>query len=225
MTNIKERVLYISDYYKIKKETFFNQLGLSYANFKGIQKKTSLSSDSIDRIMSSFPEVNPGWLITGKGKMLLNNSEPSIVNEPPLEYNKIPMLPEPNKIPYYETDVTAGDVTFFDEPNIKPDAYMEIPGLVADAIVRVKGHSMHDVICNGDWVALRKITDFSFFNYGLKYLVVTGEQRLVKYLRKHEDKNYLLLTSHNAEFDSIDMPIEKVLQLFLIVEIFKHEAM
>lgn len=70
MTNIKERVLQIAVYKGVTKERFFKELGLSYANFKGIQKKSALNSDAIDIILSIHDDISVEWLVIGKGEML-----------------------------------------------------------------------------------------------------------------------------------------------------------
>jgi len=61
MTNIKERVLYFIENQGEKKETFFEDLGMSYANFKGVQKKSALGSDKIDKILSKYPNLLHIW--------------------------------------------------------------------------------------------------------------------------------------------------------------------
>lgn len=70
LSNIKERILYFIEYQGEKKENFFQELGLSYANFKGIQKKSALNSDAIDKILTKYSELNAEWLLTGRGDML-----------------------------------------------------------------------------------------------------------------------------------------------------------
>ncbi|HFI4797898.1 MULTISPECIES: DNA-binding protein [Elizabethkingia] len=72
MSNIKDRVLQIAEYKNISKELFFKELGLSYANFKGIQKKSALGSDAIDIILSKHNDISTEWLVLGKGDMLHN---------------------------------------------------------------------------------------------------------------------------------------------------------
>ena len=84
-TNIKERILQIAKNKGISYEIFFSDLGLSYSNFKGKQRNTSLQSDSIDKIISKYTDVDLHWLITGEKKYAINEesnkvSEPS--NEP-----------------------------------------------------------------------------------------------------------------------------------------------
>ena len=84
-TNIKERVLQIAKDKGLSYEFFFSDLGLSYSNFKGKQRNTSLQSDSIDRTISKYDDVDLHWLITGEKKYAINEvlnkvSEPT--NEP-----------------------------------------------------------------------------------------------------------------------------------------------
>jgi hypothetical protein len=91
MPNIKSRVLLIAENKGIRKTEFFNDLGLSYANFKGIQKTTALNSDAIVTILSRFPDIEPEWLLTGNGEMFRHDTvardtadlyqEPVVVNE------------------------------------------------------------------------------------------------------------------------------------------------
>ncbi|MGJ1432151.1 hypothetical protein ACR79M_11290 [Sphingobacterium spiritivorum] len=70
MTNIKERILEIAEFKKINKVDFFKDLGLSYANFKGIQKNSSLGSDALVTILAKYSDVNETWLLKGTGEML-----------------------------------------------------------------------------------------------------------------------------------------------------------
>lgn len=72
-TNIKERVLYYTDYKGFAKEKFFEELGVTYGNFKGKAKEKALSSDILAKIVSKYPEINAEWLLLGKGEMLKTN--------------------------------------------------------------------------------------------------------------------------------------------------------
>ena len=69
MTNIKERVLLIAESKGIQKVEFFKGLGLSYANFKGVQKNSALGSDAITTVLNLYNDVNPEWLLNGVGNM------------------------------------------------------------------------------------------------------------------------------------------------------------
>ena len=80
-TNIKQRVLQIAKNKGLSYEFFFSDLGLSYSNFKGKQRNTSLQSDSIDKIISKYTDVDLHWLITGEKKYAIHEAS-NKVNEP-----------------------------------------------------------------------------------------------------------------------------------------------
>lgn len=116
-SNIKERILQIAKHKGITYETFFDDLGMSYGNFKGRAKNSPLNSDSIAHILSKYTDINPGWLITGKGNMFnntlhevtnqdshqveaSNNSSDDMIHEGPPRYRRKPSyesLKEENK--------------------------------------------------------------------------------------------------------------------------------
>ncbi|MDO5655777.1 MAG: XRE family transcriptional regulator [Flavobacteriaceae bacterium] len=130
-------------------------------------------------------------------------------------------------IPFYNLDVRAGNVSFMDNGLVKgqsPDDYMYIPIQVdADIAFPTYGHSMYPEISNGDRVAYKFIKDWSFFNYGMKYLIVTDEQRMVKYLKRHVKEGYVLLVSRNEDYQPIDMPISSIRAILQVRYIGKIE--
>ncbi|MCT7903708.1 MAG: hypothetical protein N4435_00675 [Candidatus Ornithobacterium hominis] len=54
------------------KQDFFRKTGLNYSNFTGKSKDSDLSSKSVAEIITMYPEINPTWLLTGKGEMTLS---------------------------------------------------------------------------------------------------------------------------------------------------------
>jgi predicted RNase H-like nuclease (RuvC/YqgF family) len=72
---IKDRIIQIIEYKKISKEIFFTKIGMTSANFRGKAKETPINSTAIENILSEIPDVNPEWLLTGKGKMLRGEGE------------------------------------------------------------------------------------------------------------------------------------------------------
>jgi len=77
MSSIKERVLTIAESKGISKVAFFKALGLSYANFKGVQKQSALGSDAIHTILERFDDVSAEWLVLGRGSMWKDQGTPS----------------------------------------------------------------------------------------------------------------------------------------------------
>ncbi len=82
MSEIKSRLALFLEKQGIPKEKFYTDIGMTSANFRGDAKKSPLNSDAIENILSKIPLMNPYWLITGDGEMLLPESTN---NEPPPE--------------------------------------------------------------------------------------------------------------------------------------------
>lgn len=82
--NVKERVLLIAETKGISKTEFFKDVQLSYANFKGGQKNTALSSDAMVAILSKHPDISPAWLLMGEGTMMRKDGR-NVVSAPPAE--------------------------------------------------------------------------------------------------------------------------------------------
>jgi phage repressor protein C with HTH and peptisase S24 domain len=69
---IKDRIIQVIEHKKIKKEKFYAKIGVTSANFRGKAKETPINSTAIENILAEIPDVNPEWLLTGKGEMLKN---------------------------------------------------------------------------------------------------------------------------------------------------------
>ena len=97
-TNIKERIIYLIEYKREKKETFFSEVGTTSANFRGKNINSSLNSDVIERILTKYDDISADWLLTGRGEMLkikeYNSEERTngipVIAEPSLFYGQKP---------------------------------------------------------------------------------------------------------------------------------------
>ena len=64
---IVDRILEIILLNKINKSQFYKKTGLSNGF---LDKVKDIGASKIEDILNSFPEINPEWLLTGKGEML-----------------------------------------------------------------------------------------------------------------------------------------------------------
>jgi hypothetical protein len=67
--NAKERILQFIDFKGISKREFYLNTGLSNGF---LDKVFNIGSDKLEIILSKYSEINPAWLLTGKGIMLLD---------------------------------------------------------------------------------------------------------------------------------------------------------
>lgn len=76
MTNIsiyKKRISQYLDYKGISHNAFYKETNISNGV---LSKKSGLTLDTLGKFISKYPDINPEWLLTGKGNMLLHEASP-----------------------------------------------------------------------------------------------------------------------------------------------------
>lgn len=68
ITTSVDRIIEFIEYKGVSKREFASKVGISHSL---IGKSNAIGSDKLERILSSYPELNPTWLLTGEGDMLL----------------------------------------------------------------------------------------------------------------------------------------------------------
>lgn len=234
LTNIKERVLQITDYKDITKEKFFTDLGISYGNFKGKAKEKALSSDVLANIVAIHSDIDPEWLLTGKGEMLKKEKTyyPNhLVGEEDSEYELtlkelIPKTKAIKGVPYYDVDFTASFLEVENNQQIQPDSYISHPFFKnSDIVVRASGQSMAKLIKHGDAIGLSRIEDWAeFIPMGEIYAIVTKNNfRMIKIITKGETNNSYTLISKPTDSKKNEFPPQQI-NKDKILKIFKVQA-
>lgn len=73
---MQERIQHILESKNLSPSNFADEVNLSRAVVSHIlHGRNKLSLDNIEKILIRYPEINPLWLITGKGDMYLENVE------------------------------------------------------------------------------------------------------------------------------------------------------
>lgn len=216
-SNIKERILHLTDIKGIAKEKFFEKIGMSYGNFKGKSKNTPINSKAIEDIFTIYPDVNIEWLITGKPPML--NTVDDLHHAPP---GRVAKKTNPAEgIKFYDVDFAAGDIEFYDDNNaIKPVYTMDIPEFGGCTAFRTYGDSMDPLIRPSSILFGTIIEDWhSHLEYGQIYGIVCKDKRkYLKYIRKFNEspKTHFLLRSENPEYDEFELPKDVIKSVWLI---------
>lgn len=86
-TNIKDRVIQVSERQNISKEAFFKSIGMTSASFRGKAKETPLNSNAIVNIITKYPDTDLYWLLSGTTKVSVNDVH--ILEESSEKYNQI----------------------------------------------------------------------------------------------------------------------------------------
>ncbi len=226
---IKDRILKISDYSGLTKELFFSKIGMTTANFRGKAKETPINSTAIENILSVFPEINPEWLLTGKGSMLKGTSVESIKSiKKDNQENIIPAKPtspsDPKGIPLIPTYAMAGAFTG-DLQVLECDCeHFIIPTFKgADFLIPVKGASMEPKYSSGDLVACKKMAIDTFFQWNKVYVLDTEQGPLIKRINEGSKKDTLLICSENPQYPPFELKRSLINNIALVVGVIRLE--
>ena len=105
-TNMKERIIKIMECERMGQAQFASAIGIQRAAMSHIiSGRNNPSLDVMTKILQRYPQINPDWLLLGKGEMLRDNTpamEPAdnIAKNPP----QIQVVPEGHQeLPFQES--------------------------------------------------------------------------------------------------------------------------
>ena len=198
------------------------QASNSYFN-KVLKNNTSIGSDRMEKIIRTYPEISPEWLLTGEGTMLTykTSNEQKILNDLEEEYaikrQGIPLIP---------MDAMAGWCTGGSQiMEYEVDRYIvpEFEELNVDFMIRVRNDSMLPKFNSGDIVACKKLPSSTFFQWNKVYVLDTIQGALIKRVKKSKLDNHILCVSENEEYEPFDLKLEEVNSLALVVGVIGLE--
>lgn len=202
--SVKERLKEFINFSNLSTNKFEKLCGLSTGYVGNI--RVSIQPDKINNIAHRFPELNTGWLLTGEGEMLKNNSIIPIIN-----YEK-------KGVPYFDVDFIGGFDLMANDQSANANYFIDFKEYnKSDYWVNITGHSMEPLISHGDMIAIRQIYDWAtFMLYGEIYGIVTNEYRTVKRVRKGSTPDTLRLIPLNPEYDEQEIPKSIVIAVFQV---------
>ena len=209
---------------------FENNLGASRGSIsKAVKDGKSIGSNVLEKIIALYPDLNPQWLLTGQGNMLLEGNNTPAVRTFRL---KTDTIIESQQIPLFDVQAMAGLVPLFvNNTAMQPIDHISIPHLPrCDGAVYVTGDSMYPLLNSGDIVMYKIIDDIANgIFWGEMYLLgidMDGEEYItVKYIRQSEKEGHIKLVSENKHHQDKDIALNKVRALALIKATVRINAM
>jgi hypothetical protein len=210
-----ERLYQYFDCKGIKPTRFEKDFELSNGYF-GTQLKRNghLGEDVINKIIDNFLDLNPLWLISGKGKMLLN--EPNIE----VDLQKQVLVPFFDDIEKMEADINIDLRNKLNTGDFFKNANM---------VIRINGTSMSDAYGRGTLVAGKRVFNKDLLVYGKDYVIFTDEYRIIRRIQKSEQKEFVLECAINMQewekgslkgrliYDPFDLEVKYIKELYELV--------
>lgn len=210
------RIKYLMKEMGVKQVQFAERIGVDTSNLsKYLNAHMPLSDSFLNRLVVNLG-VSKEWLIDGTD----------------LPFGKTPVRLDSNDghvavmsgdaataTPVYDVDATAGASSgrneLFASENIV--GWVNLPNMSPNCrIVRVSGDSMAPVIQDGDFVAVREVSNPNQIYWGQIYVVQLDDFRVVKYLRRHTDPNMVVLRSENPNYDDMDVRRTDIHEMLLV---------
>lgn len=210
IATVKERVMQYLDVQGIKLSKFYTTTGLKRGLFDSDKLSQSISDVFITKIIANYSDINLEWLLTGKGEMLKESTEPiKAVAHVSSNENGLPLIPV--------TAFAGFGLATFDDLQI--EHFYDVPDFKqADFLIRMKGNSMYPKYSSGDIIACAIVKETLFFQWNKIYAVLTNSQGvLIKRVKKSTLPDNILMFSDNAAYDPFDVPIRDILKIALVI--------
>lgn len=224
---IVDRILQYIDYKGINKNKFYNKTGLSNGF---LDKVRDIGVSKIEKILSAYNDINPLWLISGEGDMILDKNKAA---EPQAPYSQDAKLSSngdfmhtPVVINYAKAGYLSGyaDQEFIDSlPKILlPKEYEKGNYLVFE----IEGDSMNDQLKEGDKVLAKELPR-EYWSSKLQidkylFIIVSRDGIVVKQILKHDVATGKILChslNKSPEYSDFTISLKSVYKLFYIKKI------
>lgn len=212
------RIKKFIDYKNITVKDFEIKVGFSNGAFGSqLRNNKTIGVDKLENILLVYSEINPEWLLTGKGSML--KSEVPICKGEPVNKG-IPLLP-------YDAFAGLGDTEISGIPFESIEEQYHIPlfkDIKIDFMLSVRGSSMYPKYSSGDVVACRLITELVFIQWNKVYVIDTLTQGIImKRLKKCDNNNCVVCKSDNPNYDEFTLPKKEIRNIALVVGVVRLE--
>lgn len=212
---IKARVLEHIDSLNISKNKFYKLTGIPNGT---LDKKTGVSEMFIEKYISTFPEINPSWLLTGKGKMLLS------------EENQISLVGSFEEdhvitIPLYNAEASAG-IGALQLSNEYVIDNLQVPfARENDIALTIVGDSMTPAMQSGDIAVVRDMPNWrEYLDYGNIFIVVTDNEVYCKTVSKSTEKDIFTLKSYNTNYGDFEIPKKYISEIYKVIGIISQRS-
>lgn len=195
-----------------------------------LAQNNGISEENISRFLAYAPDVNPSWLVTGRGEMLIDKQDFSIEQEN-IKKNKeeLPVAQQTHNIgegiPLIPIEAMAGALTC--EQTVleyECERYVVPVFKGADFLIPVKGSSMYPKYSSGDIVACQRVAMSDlFFQWNKVYVIDTNQGALIKRIKPGSDKNHVLIVSDNEKYDPFELPVSAIHAVALVIGVIRLE--
>ncbi|MEE1207714.1 MAG: XRE family transcriptional regulator [Muribaculaceae bacterium] len=225
---IADRIRYLIVRMRLTQAGFGERIGVDPSNMsKILGGRLRITDRVINRIVINLG-VSKNWLVNGTDVPFPREGHDLPTNIPE-GVGHMSLMPtrEQNGAPVYDIDVTAGCQELsrmFTQDRII--GYFDMPSVnTKNPLVRVSGNSMVPDIADGSFIQIRPVSPTGPIFWGSTYVVVTEDYRMVKVLRRHPDRDKVILHSANPNYDDMELDRFEIKSLFIVEAVLNYNIM
>lgn len=175
--------------------------------------RNGISRDIAEIITAKCLDINIGWLLTGDGNMLKNDTNFLKVGTPESLIHYIRLLPM-SAVGGTLNEFTVAVKDFDCEKIISPIKE-------ADFAITVTGSSMYPELPAGSQILIKKIDENQFIEWGRLYVLDTVNGTVVKRLIKGDPGFYHCVSSNSDQdkYAPFDVPVSAVFGIYKVMMI------
>lgn len=211
MNTVKSRLKEFASFCNLSIRAFEEKCGLNRGNISNMNDDGSIGSDKLSKIFDTYSSLNPQWLLTGKGRMLL---EVDVDSYRPANPAIIASETRP-RIPF---EAAAGSLSLVAQ-SVTMTQCEQLPIIPRmpkyDFTIIVKGDSMEPEFKSGDELACKMLRESSYIQWGRPYVVDSLDGVVLK--RIHDAGDKILCTSDNPRYGEFVIPKTEVNHLAIVV--------
>lgn len=218
MSNIGERIFRIKSYYfgdeRGSNKKFADSVGEkpnTVSNWFG--RKDGIGDAVIDKILSTFPNIDKGWLVGGNGNMLTQEEAQTSSAATTKKNGYITYL--------LPMSAMGGSLTGFAVPGttLKDCEAIISPIEDIDFAITVYGESMAPEYPSGSRILIKKINPDIFIDWGKVYVLDTPNGVVVKEIHKSSKEGYISCHSINPDpkFKPFDVLMDEVFGMYRVL--------
>jgi phage repressor protein C with HTH and peptisase S24 domain len=210
------RVRHLMGLIHLSQAQFAKKIGLDPANIsKYVNGHLPITDNLINRIVVNTG-VSREWLRDGIGLPYDRNHVATTNVTPRADLTNGYNVFQQRSLPIYELSVLGSEDELdrvFKQENII--GYVTMPQLSHNwAVVQAQGNSMSPVIESGAYLAFLPENEFPLISWGEIYIVVMQNRRMVKYVRRAENPDKIILKSANDEYDPMEVDKDKIVAMY-----------
>lgn len=199
-------------YYMLEKGINDNQMTINAGLSIGLIGKAKgsnkgMNAANIEKILLAYPDLNPDWLLTGRGSMCKMQEESS---HQPKEILSVTHQTSENSqegIPLIPLSAMAG--AFTGDTSVMEyecERYVIPAFRGADFLIQVKGDSMQPTYYSGDLVACERVPlNDIFFQWNKTYVLDTKQGPLIKRIMPGSDEDHIRIISDNSNYPPFEL--------------------